>query len=795
MLERVERPRITLPSFSLFPMIRKPSAIPCKPTVDLPWIERASALYVLGHLFDFQSEGGGIAPLILKSAETRISYCTFSYLRKNYFMSKKGRDKNRNGLNKEALIGQVYNLLLKNPEHGFNYKQISKRLNITDSGARQLINVILRELAEQGQAQEVYPGKFRARAGKGYVIGKVDMTRMGYGFITTDELEDDVFVSANNLKTALHGDTVKVKLYARRKGARPEGEVVEIMERWRTSFVGTVEIMPNFAFLIPDNKNMPFDLFIPTSMLNGAQQGQKAVARVTDWDTKSKNPVAEIINVLGFPGLHETEIHAILAEFELPATFTEEVEEDAEKISGEITGKDITERRDFRSVPTFTIDPEDAKDFDDALSLKKLDNGNWEVGVHIADVTHYVTEGTIVEQEAKQRATSVYLVDRVVPMLPERLSNHICSLNPFEEKLTYSAVFEINDKTEVVSDWFGRTIIKSDRRFSYNDAQLVIDTGEGDMKEQVLALNNMAQQFRKKRFAAGAFAFEKTEVRFDLDENGKPTGIRFREMGTANQLVEEFMLLANKHVAEFVGKKLKGKTFVYRIHDKPDPEKLSNFSHFISRFGYKLGEEGQSPLPKAMNKLLRSVEGKKEQNLIETLALRSMAKAVYSTENIGHYGLAFKHYTHFTSPIRRYPDMMVHRLLSAYLAHENPGSEETYEKLCDHSSKMERLASEAERASVKYKQVEYMSEKTGMVFEGVISGVTEWGIYVEVIENQCEGMIHIRELADDFYEYDEENYCLRGRSNGKEYTLGDRVNIEVVKADLQKKQLDYRIVN
>ncbi|MGD0583740.1 MAG: ribonuclease R [Bacteroidales bacterium] len=708
-------------------------------------------------------------------------------------MSKKHKGGKKSGIPRKILTEQVLSILTEGDGKGFNYKQISKKLNLSEEPERKLIPDILKELKNQGLIQELYEGKFRARATRGYVTGTVDLTRMGYGFISTEEMEEDVFVTAKNLKTALHGDKVKVWLYAKRKGARPEGEVVEIIERARTTFVGTVEIMPTFAFLMPDNKNMPFDLFIPGNKINGALQGQKAVARVIEWDPKSKNPVAEIIQVLGYPGLHETEIHAILAEFELPYDFPEEVEQAAESISEVITEEDLKGRRDFRNIPTFTIDPADARDFDDALSLRKLENGNWEAGVHIADVTYYVKPESLLEKEARQRATSVYLVDRVVPMLPERLSNHICSLIPNEDKLTYSAVFELNDKAEVLSEWFGRTIINSDKRFSYGDAQKVIDSGEGDMKEQVEVLHRLSRLLRAKRFAAGAFGFERVEVQFDLDENGKPVGIRFRDFGTANQLIEEFMLLANRKVAELVGKKLKGKTFVYRIHDKPDPDKINSFSHFIKRFGYKLDGESETSLPKAMNRLLKDVTGKKEQNIIETLALRSMAKAVYSTDNIGHYGLAFKHYTHFTSPIRRYPDMMVHRLLTAYLDSETPTGHDKYAKLCEHSSKMERLATEAERASIKYKQVEFMSDKLGKVFAGVISGVTEWGIYVEIIENQCEGMIHIRELSDDYFEYDEENYCIKGKHTGKVYTLGDRIDIEVVKADLQKKQLDYRL--
>ena len=708
-------------------------------------------------------------------------------------MSKKKTSARKPNIDLKKFIELITGVMLKNPRQPFNYKQIAAKLNITENTEKRLVSEALHRMKKEGLIEERNHGKYVIKASGGYITGTVDLTKFGYGFVSTQELESDVFIAARNLRNALHGDTVKVLLYASHKGKRPEGEVVEIITRARTAFVGTIELNPQFAFLMPDNKNMPFDLFIPLNKLNGALQGQKALARIIEWDQRSRNPIGEIIEVLGYPGENDTEMHAILAEFGLPYRFEPEIDRAAEKIPAEITGEEISLRRDFRDIPTFTIDPEDAKDFDDALSMKRLPNGNVEVGVHIADVTYYIKTGSVIDKEAQERATSVYLVDRTVPMLPERLSNHICSLNPFEDKLTYSAVFELDSKAKVISEWFGRTIIKSAKRFSYAEAQKVIDTGEGAMKDEVLTLHNLAQKLRERRFSSGSFAFERLEVKFTLSEAGKPLGVLFREFGTSNQLIEEFMLLANKQVAEYVGKKLKGKIFVYRIHDKPNPEKLQSFSYFIKRFGYTLDSEDVQGLPAAMNRLLNEVAGKTEQNIVETLAIRSMAKAVYSTANIGHYGLSFPFYTHFTSPIRRYPDMMVHRLLTKYLENQPPRDGEKYEKLCDHSSKRERLAADAERASIKYKQVEYMSDKIGKTFEGVISGVTEWGLYVELIENQCEGMVAIRELQEDFFEYDEVNYCIKGRRTGKVYMLGDKVTVEVAKADLRKKQLDYRL--
>jgi ribonuclease R len=578
----------------------------------------------------------------------------------------------------------------------------------------------------------------------------------------------------------------------------PEGEVVEILERARETFVGAVEISDRYAFLTPDSRHMPFDIFIPLDKLKGARKGQKAIAKLTDWPRYAKNPFGEIIEVLGNQGDNETEMHAILAEFELPFRFSEDLEEEASRIPDRITEKEIKSRRDFRRVPTFTIDPEDAKDFDDALSLRELPGGNWEVGVHIADVTHYVLPGTPLDVEGLQRATSVYLVDRVVPMLPERISNFLCSLRPHEDKLCFSAVFEMNDKAEIKSEWFGRTIINSDRRFTYREAQMVIDTGEGDMKNEILKLNGLARILRENRFKAGSIAFEREEIKIDVDEKGMPVKIYAREHDISNELIEDFMLLANRRVAERVGRTSESKekrTFVYRIHDKPDNEKLQKFSHFIKRFGYKLSLSSGKQTARSLNKLLDEVKGTREQDIIENLALRAMAKAVYTTSNIGHYGLAFPYYTHFTSPIRRYPDMLVHRLLAAYLSGAPGSNQKEVEKMCRQSSKMEVLAMEAERASVKYKQAEFMKDKIGLEFDGVVSGVTEWGIFVQIIENKCEGMIPLRGLVGDFYEYEEDNYCIRGRRTGKKYQMGDPVRIEVARVNLSRKQIDMSLVD
>jgi ribonuclease R len=661
---------------------------------------------------------------------------------------------------------------------------------------RKLVNAVLQELHDDGYLEQIVRGKYKLKAKSGTVVGIVDLQSQGFAYVNSEEVERPILISSRNLNHAMAGDKVSVRLFAARKKHDLEGEIIEIIERAKSVFVGTVQTSRNFAFLIPSGK-VGFDIFIPLEKLNGAKNGQKAIAEIVEWPPNARSPFGEIKEVLGDAGNNDTEMHAILAEFELPYKFPEKVDKAAEKIPLEISEEEIKKRRDFRGVTTFTIDPHDAKDFDDALSLQKLKNGNWEVGVHIADVTHYVTPNTIIEDEAQSRATSVYLVDRVVPMLPEKLSNGVCSLRPNEDKLCFSAIFELNENADLVKEWFGKTVIHSNRRFAYEEAQQVIETEEGDLSDEILTLNQLANKLREKRFKDGSIAFERVEIKFEIDEKGKPISVYFKEAKDSNKLIEEFMLLANKRVAEFVGKKAENKTsktFVYRIHDKPDPDKLSTFNTFIQRFGYGIQLTTSKAISSSLNNLLNNVKGKKEQNLVETLAIRTMAKAAYSTRNIGHYGLSFEYYSHFTSPIRRYPDMMVHRLLEKYLAGGRSANEQKYEDLCKHSSDMETRAANAERASIKYKQVEFMQDHIGQIYPGVISGVTDWGIFVE-LENKIEGMIPIRELDDDFYIFDEKNYSLVGRHSHKSYQLGDELKIKIWRTNLEKKQLDFQLVS
>ncbi|WP_316761504.1 ribonuclease R [Pedobacter aquatilis] len=704
---------------------------------------------------------------------------------------------------KSANIKLVLNQLVsdifeKNSNQPLNYKQVSAKLNLTDQESRETILEILKEGKGAGIYLEPEKGKFKLKELQNFIIGRVDMTADGSAYIIPeDEFEKDVFVAPRKLRNALHGDTVKAYVFAKKDGRKNDGEIVEIIKRAKSDFTGVIKISDRFAFVIADDKKMLHDIFVPLGDILGAKNGQRVLVSLTDWPEGAKNPIGTVKHVLGDQGENNTEMNAILAQYGFPLSFPPQVEKEANAIPEEIPAEEISKRRDFRSVLTFTIDPADAKDFDDAISYQKLPNGNHEIGVHIADVSHYVLQGTDLDKEAYSRATSVYLVDRVIPMLPERLSNGVCSLRPHEDKLCFAAVFELDEQANIVSEWFGRTAIHSDRRFSYEEAQEVIENKTGDYATEILKLNELAYILRDRKFKNGAISFESTEVKFKLDESGKPIGVYVKERKDAHKLIEDYMLLANRKVAEFIAKKQKGEkklTFVYRVHDSPNMETLNTFANFASRFGYKVNTKSDKEIAKSLNSLMADVEGKKEQNILTSLAIRSMAKAIYTTKKTSHYGLAFEYYTHFTSPIRRYPDVMAHRLLQTYLDGGKSADAEFYEVASAHSSAMEKRAAEAERASIKYKQAEYLENNIGEIYKGIISGVTEWGMYVEIEENKCEGMIRLRDISDDFYVLDEKNYCIVGQRKKKKYQLGDEVMIRVKKVDLAKRQIDFSLM-
>jgi ribonuclease R len=717
---------------------------------------------------------------------------------KKKIITSKGREAN-------AFVKSILNVFQKNPGSSFNYKQVAQRLGVVDRGSKDLVRLIVEELFMGKNLIQTRRGKFQineandnsVKGGRSQITGIVDMKQTGKAYIIPEDKSGDIFISSDNTFHALNGDTVMVNLFPLRKGYKREGEIVEIIKRKKKQFVGTIELSKKFAFMIPDSNSMPVDIFIPISQLNGARQGEKVVAAITEWPAHAENPFGEVLRVLGKPGDNKVEMQSILAEHEFPLSFSPQAEKEASRIPVEILDSEAMVRRDFRNVLTITIDPEDAKDFDDAISLQPARQGRWEVGIHIADVSYYVKPGSIIDQEAYERATSIYMVGRTIPMLPERLSNEVCSLQPNKDRLCFSAVFEMDEQGKIYNEWYGKTIIHSNRRFSYDEVQSIIESGDGEYSKEIAIFNRLATRLREERFGRGAINFETQEVRFNLDEDGKPLSIYIREMKDANKLIEDFMLLANRKVAEKIGKKAGDKpvkTFVYRVHDEPTPEKLDTFTQFIERLGYQLKLTSKKSLAQSFNNLFQEIKGTGTENMIETIAIRTMAKAYYSTSNIGHYGLSFPFYTHFTSPIRRYPDLMVHRLFWDYL-HDAPSvSKESYEPRCDHSSEMERRATEAERMSVKYKQAEYMLDKIGQVFDGVISGVSKWGIFVEIIGTKCEGMIRLRDMGDDFYYLDEENFQVIGQRLGYQFKLGDKIKIRVKKIDLGRKQMDYDLV-
>ena len=711
-------------------------------------------------------------------------------------MSKKKRsDSPATTLRRKDLISAVTDFLTQNKEKQFNYKQIAAALNVKGEEARGVLMSVLDKMRDDEVVLMSSRGRYRINDRGLLLEGRFERRSNGKNFFVPDDDGNIVNIAERNSMHAMNGDRVRVQLLAKRRRSDTEGAVIEILERAQNRFVGVLDVQKHFAFLVMDSKYLANDIFIPKEDLNGAKNGDKVVAEIVEWPKKANNPVGKVIDILGLPGQNDTEMHAILAQYDLPYSYPKEVDKVAAKISDTIDKDEIARREDFRDVFTITIDPKDAKDFDDALSLRKIGTNLWELGVHIADVTHYVRPGSVIDEEAEKRATSIYLVDRTIPMLPERLSQELCSLRPNEEKLGFSVIFHLNDKAEVKKSRVARTVIKSDSRLTYEDAQTVIETGKGDFSTEILQMNELAKQLRARRFANGAINFDRYEVKFNLDEKGKPLGVYFKESKEANHLIEEFMLLTNRTVAELIGRVPKGKKarpFVYRVHDVPDPEKLDTFNTFILRFGHKIKATGSKvDVAKSINSLLDKIQGRPEENLIETIAIRTMSKAAYTTKNVGHYGLAFDYYTHFTSPIRRYPDMLVHRLLERYLDGGKGVNQESLEEQCKHCSQMELVASNAERDSIKYKQVEFMADKVGKVYDGVVSGVTEWGIYVEINENKCEGMIPIRELDDDFYELDEKNYRLVGRRTRREYRLGQALSIQVARANLERRQLDF----
>ena len=713
-------------------------------------------------------------------------------------MAKKG-GKGKGRINKNMLVDMLVGLFNRSEGKTFSPKEIFKELNLTSTSARTLCVHILDDMVFDGYIMEPEFRRYVLANNISMLYGRFSRNRDGYNEFYPEDGSEPVLISERNSAHALTDDMVRVALFARRRGRGREGEVVEIVKRKHDTFVGELHVEKHYAFLITENRVMPNDIFIPKDMLKGGKNGDKAVVKLLEWPMESKNPVGKVIDILGKCGDNDTEMNAILAEYGLPYVYPAAVEEAANKLNSDITAEEIAKRADFRNVTTFTIDPVDAKDFDDALSIRPAGEGLWEIGVHIADVSHYVTEGSIIDKEAFKRATSIYLVDRTIPMLPEHLCNFLCSLRPNEEKLAYSVIFTMNEKAEVKKFEITRAVIKSDRRFSYEEVQDIIEKGEGEYFEEISTLNKLAQKMRDKRFASGAIDFQQAQVHFRLDDDGKPLSVYFSESNESHQLIEEFMLLANRTVAEKIGKKTANstpKTFVYRIHDEPNPEKLTMLAKFVTKLGYKMRSgSGRTTSANALNSLLKDVHGSKEQNVIEQISLRTMQKARYSTGNIGHYGLAFRYYTHFTSPIRRYPDLLVHRLLDRYLTlGARSVSQPKYEDLCEHCSAQEQVAANAERASIKYKQVEFMSEHIGEEYDAVISGVTEWGMYAEINDNKCEGMIPMRTLQDDYYEFDDANYCIIGRRHHRKFTIGDPVRIRIVRANLDRKQLDFEMV-